>query len=307
MEYKDYYKILGVDKNATTDEIKKAYRKLVKKYHPDSGEEKTRSKEKFQEVSEAYEVLKDEEKRKKYDTFGASGNFSQGANFDPSQYGYSVNFGGGGSDFSDFFNMIFGGGAGGGFNFSNFGRGAKQSYQTAGGNPFDGFGQTAYEQPMAQAEAHISVYEAYHGTQRMFMLDTGNGQKQIEVKIPAGMKTGEKLRMKSSGVEVKITVDPDDVYSLDGTKLTQNVKIQTYDAVLGGKATFTTIDGSSISLNIKPGTQSGKKFRIPSKGFKDRKGNVSDLIVNTVIVIPENISDEEKKLYEKLKEIRNKN
>lgn len=297
MEYKDYYKILGVEKNATTDEIKKAYRALVKKYHPDSGNSKERSKEKFQEISEAYEVLKDEEKRKKYDEFGQSGNFSSGSHFDPSQYGYTGGFGGSGSKFSDFFDMIFGGN---GIHFgSRTGR--------AGGNPFSGFGgfggNTAYEAPLSQAEINISVYEAYHGTEKMMTLQ-GNGQsKPINVKIPAGIKSGEKIRMKNAGVEFKIKIEDDAIYRIADGNLIQKVKIAPFDAVLGGKVKFTTIDGSDISLNIKPGTQSGKKLKIPQKGFKDRKGVTGDLFVEIVITVPEYPSEKETELYRELQKL----
>ncbi len=306
MEYKDYYKILGVSKDASTDDIKKAYRKLVKKYHPDSGESGEKSKEKFQEVSEAYEVLKDAEKRKKYDAFGASGNFSSGSQFDPSQYGYKVNYSGNASDFSDFFDMIFGKN---GFDFSNF-AGTSGTYTTGrrtAGNPFTGSfrrqAQPQYQQ-MSSAEVKISVYEAYHGTERMMSLDDGSGQlKQLKVKIPAGIKSGEKLRMKNAGVELKIVVEDDAVYKLKDGVLTQNINITPYDAVLGGKVSFATIDGSVINLNIKPGTQAGKKLKIPNKGFKDRKGNVGDLIVNIVIVIPDNPGEKEITLYKELQKI----
>lgn len=297
MEYKDYYKILGVDKKASTDEIKKAYRKLVKKYHPDSGESGEKSKEKFQEISEAYEVLKDDEKRKKYDEFGAGGNFSSGSNFDPSQYGYNVRYGGNTSDFSDFFDMIFG---------SGFSGGGRKTY-TAGGrgsNPFggfSGFGGAAEPQYAQASDVTISIYEAYHGTQRSFNVKRPDGTtKQILLKVPAGIKSGEKLRMKSEAIEFKIIVENDDIYSLDGDKLTQNVKITPYDAVLGGKVTFTAIDGSNISLNIKPVTQAGKKLKIPSKGFKDRKGNTHDLIVNIVITVPNAPTEKEISLYKEL-------
>lgn len=299
MEYKDYYKILGVDKKATTDEIKKAYRALVKKYHPDSGNSSERSKEKFQEISEAYEVLKDDEKRKKYDEFGQSGNFSSGAHFDPSQYGYSVNYGGGASNFSDFFDMIFGGN---GIHFGGFG-GKKTR---ANGNPFGFGGSTQYEAPLAQTELKISIYEAYHGAERALMLQGDGQNRQINVKIPAGIKNGEKLRMKNAGVEIRILTEDDAVYRFSDGNLVQKVKIAPYDAVLGGKVTFTTIDGSNISLNIKPGTQSGKKFKIPNKGYKDRKGVVGDLYVETVITIPDNLSEQEINLYRELQKLRNK-
>lgn len=292
MEYKDYYSVLGVDKNASTDEIKKAYRKLVKKYHPDSGESNSKSKEKFQEISEAYEVLKDEEKRKKYDAFGANANFSSGENFDPSRYGYTVNYGGNASDFSDFFNMIFGSG---GFGFSQ----GKRTYSTSstGGDPFSGFSS---QPQMYEGEVEISVYEAYHGTQRVMSL---NGTKQINVKIPAGIKNGEKIRIKSENVQIKVIVKDDAVYKLSGDTLTMNVNIAPYEAVLGGKVSFTSIDSSTISLNIKPGTQSGQKLKIPKKGFKDRHGNTGDLIVNIVITAPVNPSQKEIDLYKEIQKL----
>ncbi len=303
MEYKDYYKILGVDKNASTDEIKKAYRQLVKKYHPDSGDSAEKSKEKFQEISEAYEVLKDDEKRKKYDAFGANGNFSAGSHFDPSQYGYSVNYGGNASSFSDFFDMIFGNG---GFDFGGFG-GNTRTYTTSsayGGNPFGSNASSSCgscSQPAT--EVKISVTEAYNGTERNMLLDEGGSSKQIKVKIPAGIKNGERIRIKSIGAEIKIIVEEDSIYKLNEGILMQNVSIAPYEAVLGGKVSFKTIDGCVINLNIKPGTQAGKKMKIPKKGFKDRKGNVSDLVVNIVINISENPSEEEITLYKELQKI----
>lgn len=292
MEYKDYYSILGVDKKASTEEIKKAYRKLVKKYHPDSGESNSKSKEKFQEISEAYEVLKDEEKRKKYDAFGANANFSSGENFDPSRYGYTVNYGGNASDFSDFFNMIFGSG---GFGFSQ----GQKSYTSSSrsGDPFSGF---ASQPQMYEGEVEISVYEAYHGTQRTLSL---NGTKQINVKIPAGIKNGEKIRIKSENVQIKIIVKDDAVYSLSGDTLTINVNIAPYEAVLGGKVSFTSIDASTISLNIKPGTQAGQKLKIPNKGFKDRHGNTGNLIVNIIITAPINPTQKEIDLYKEIQKL----
>ncbi len=291
MQYKDYYSILGVDKGASTDDIKKAYRKLVKKYHPDSGDSPDKSKEKFQEISEAYEVLKDDEKRKKYDAFGSNANFRGGADFDPSQYGYSASYGGGG-DFSDFFNMIFGSGFGGARN-----SGGAYSYSFGGGgNPFGGY---ATQPQMMEAEAEISVYEAYHGTQRALNL---NG-RQINVKIPAGIKSGEKVRMKSENLQIKIKVKDDDIYKLTDSGLVMNVGIEPYRAVLGGKANFTAIDGSNISLNIKPGTSAGTKLKIPRKGFKDRKGNVGDLIILLYITAPKNPSQQEIDLYKEIQKL----
>ena len=281
MEYKDYYKILGVSKTASTDEIKKAYRKLVKKYHPDTGEEGSKDSGKFQEVSEAYEVLKDEEKRKKYDAFGSNANFGSGAHFDPSQYGYRVDYGGNSGDFSDFFNMIFGSG---GFGFQG---------------SVNARGYTQQQQPQYEAQASISVYEAYHGTTRALMMNN----ERIEVKIPAGIKDSQSVRLKSKGISVKVKVEDDNKYKLVDGVLNQTIGIAPYEAVLGGKVSFTAIDGSTVNINVKAGTQSGQKLKIPKKGFKDTKGNIGDLVVNIMIMAPTAPSQEEIELYKELQKL----
>src|SRR5699024_9468689 len=214
MEYKDYYKILGVDKKATKGEIKKAYRKLAKKYHPDMNPDDTTAANKFKKVTEAYEVLSDDDKRKQYDTFGSTGNFSAGQNFDPSQYGLDLNFGAGGysytstggggfSDFwivggglSDFFNMFFGGGGGASQQTSGFG----------GFSGFSGFGNKRAKQPKNkyESEMSISLEEAYNGTKRSLNLNIGGATKNITVKVPKGITPGKKIRVKG------------DKYGLDG-------------------------------------------------------------------------------------------
>ena len=308
MEYKDYYAVLGVDKTASQEDIKKAYRKLVKQYHPDSG---SGNEEKFKEVSEAYEVLKDPEKRKKYDNFGANTNFRGGTDFDPSQFGYQVNYQGNASDFSDFFNMIFGNGSGFDFGeaFTSTGRGGRTyTTYTTGGHPFGSrtsYTSTAHpvEQEPPATPVKISIYEAYHGSQRLMTLGTGG--TQIKVKIPAGIKDGEKLRIKTPNgtAHLKIEIEDDPVYSLKNGVLTQTLKIAPYQAVLGAKVKLTTLGGETIHLNIKHGTQSGRKLKVPGKGFRDRKGNVGDLLVNIMVVIPENPGEKEISLYKELAQL----
>ena len=244
--------------------------------------------------------------------FGSNTNFSGGTDFDPSQFGYKVEFNGNGSDFSDFFNMIFGNGTGFDFGqaFTSSGRGGRTyTTYTTGGSPFGsgystyGGAQTAPQQEIPSTIVKISVYEAYHGSQRLMTLGTGGNQ--IKVKIPAGIKDGEKLRIKTpnGAAQLKIEIEEDGEYSFKNGSLIQTLKIAPYQAVLGDKVKLTTIGGETIHLNIKPGTQSGRKLKVPGKGFRDRKGNVGDLLVSILIVIPENPSNKEITLYKELAQL----
>lgn len=308
MKYKDYYKVLGVEKNASQDEIKKAYRKLAKKHHPDLHPDDEKAQEKFKEVNEAYELLGDETKRKQYDTFGSSANFSNGQNFDPSQYG----FGGGnsytytsqGGDFSDFFNMFFGGGgqgssrSAGGFDMGDlFGGGARSSRRPQ---------RQSYE-----SELNITIDEAYHGASKKMTLNIGGENKAIDIKIPAGILPGKKLKVKgekwgvNGDILFKINIE-DGKDTLDGLNVNKRLDLFPDEAALGGKKVVETFDGK-IKINIPKGISSGKKIRIPKKGFKDMKKKTGDLYIEINIVIPEELSDRELELYKELKEIREKN
>ena len=310
MEYKDYYKILGVDEKASQDDIKKAYRKLAKKYHPDLHPDDEKSQEKFKEVNEAYEVIGDAEKRKQYDTFGSGANFSNGQNFDPSQYGY----GGGGSytytsseggDFSDFFSAFFGGG----------GR-ASSSRSSSGfdiGDLFGG-GSSRSREPQRQSyesELNITMDEAYHGADKKMTLNIGGENKPIDIKIPAGILPGKKLKVKGEkwGVNGDILFKINIIEgrdTLDGLNINKRLDLFPDEAALGGKKVVDTFDGK-IKINIPKGISSGKKIRIPKKGFKDMKKNTGDLYVEINIIVPEKLTDEEIDLYKKLKAIREKN
>ena len=199
MEYKDYYKVLGVEKSASQDEIKKAYRTLAKKHHPDLHPDDEKSQEKFKEINEAYEVLGDKDKRKQYDMFGSSANFSNGQNFDPSQYG----FGGGGytqsGDFSDFFNMFFGGGGG-------------QSRASTGGfdigDLFGGGGRSRRPQRQSyESDLNITIDQAYHGANKKITLNIGGESKAIDINIPAGILPGKKLKVKGEKWGVNGDID----------------------------------------------------------------------------------------------------
>lgn len=303
MEYRDYYKILGVEKSASQDEIKKSYRKLAKKYHPDLHPDDEKAQEKFKEVNEAYEVLGDEKKRKQYDTFGSSANFSNGQNFDPSQYGFGGNgytYTTQGGDFSDFFNMFFGGGGG-----------QRSSRASSGFDIGDLFGGGRSRRPQRQSyesELTISLDEAYHGTTKKMTLNIGGENKAIDIKVPSGILPGKKLKVKgekwgvSGDILFKINVEGGRD-TLDGLNVNKKLDIFPDEAALGGKKVVETFEGK-IKINIPQGISSGKKIRIPKKGFKDMKKNTGDLYIEINIVIPENLSDKEVELYKQLKEIR---
>ncbi len=305
MEYKDYYKILGVDKKASQDEIKKAFRKLAVKYHPDKNPGDKAAEEKFKEINEAYEVLKDPEKRKKYDELGENWrNFQQaggGSNFDWSRWQQ----GGGGSrqyytgdasdifgegGFSDFFSTIFGGGAG-------FG-GRTQGRRTRAMKGQD------YE-----AEIDVTLEEAYHGTSRILNV---NGQK-IRVKLKPGIRDGQVLRIKGKGAPganggpagdlyLKVHVLPHHLYQRVGDNLMQTVKVDLFTAVLGGKVTVNTFSGP-VKITIPAGTQNGKVLRLKGKGMPvyGKKDQFGDMLVKIEVAIPEKLNEKQKKLFEELK------
>jgi curved DNA-binding protein len=310
MDYKDYYKILGVSKNASQDEIKKAYRKLALKYHPDKTSGDKKSEERFKEIGEAYEVLKDSEKRKKYDQLGANWKQYEQAGaggFDFSQFrsgspgGGSFYFegdmgdifGGSGGGFSDFFNAFFGG------------RGGAQS-------GFSGRQRPRKGQDL-QAEMEISLYEAYHGTSRILNVDG----KKLRVNIKPGSYDGLELRIKGKGgrgaaggadgdIYIKIKVQPDSLYKTDGNNLTLKADIDLYTAVLGGKAEINTLAGK-LNVPVPKGSQTGSKLRLKGKGMPvyGKTGQYGDLYVQLNVVIPKNLSQEEVNLFKKLKELRN--
>lgn len=309
MKYKDYYKILGVDKSARQDEIKKSYRKLAKKYHPDLHPDDKKSEEKFKEINEAYEVLGDKEKKEQYDTIGTSANFSNGQNFDPSQYGFkgggSRTYTGQSDDFSDFFNAFFGGGA----------NSRSSSRSTDAFNMEDLFGEgartTRKREPQRQSyesELNITVEEAYHGTTKKISLNIDGENKHIDIKVPAGILPGKQLKVKADkcgancDILFKINVE-DGKYTLNGLNVTKKLDLFPDEAALGGKKAVDTFDGK-ININIPKGISSGKKIRIPNKGFKDMKKNTGDLYIEISILIPANLSNREVELYEELRKIR---
>lgn len=306
MKYKDYYEILGVSKNADEKEIKSAYRKLAKKYHPDLHQGDEAAAEKFKEVSEAYEVLSDKDKRKKYDTFGSNYDFSSGYDFDPSQYGYTYTTGGSGADFSDFFETIFGssrsgrgGNFSGGFNINDiFGDFSSRSRGRSANKARNKF----------ESELSISIKEAYEGITKNVSLTYNKKEYQVAVKIPKGITRGKKVKVKGEkfglpgDILFKINIRDEKDLVLDGLDITKTENIYPWDAALGGSKTVETLDGK-LKLKIPENFVGGNKMRIPSKGFKDLKGKVGDLYVIFNIINPKKLSDDQIKLYKELQNL----
>lgn len=298
MDFKDYYKILGIPKTATADDIKKAYRKLAVKYHPDKNQGDKNAEEKFKEISEAYEVLSNSEKRKKYDEVGEnwkyyqqqseSGPFARSGRSEGRRYTYHQGTGEDfGDEFSDFFQSFFG---------ERFGGGERQkSARSFKGSDY----HTSIE---------ISLEEAYSGATRRFTI---NGE-QIQIKIRPGTANGQTLRLKEKGEKginggppgdlyMKVTIPSHPHFERKGDDLYCTVPLDIYTAVLGGKAIVRTLKGT-IKIDIPKGTDSGKVFRLkglgmPGYGSENKAG---DLYVKVSIHVPKNLSARETDLFTEL-------
>jgi curved DNA-binding protein len=299
MDYKDYYKILGVDRKASADVIRSAYRKLAMKYHPDKNPGDKKAEEKFKEINEAYQVLSDDSKRAKYDQLGSAySNFrGRGGRASDFQWDDWFNqnagqqrggyqnvedpFGGGGiNNFSDFFRMMFGEAM----------RSSVRNQATQG-----------YEQ-----EAQITFDEAYNGTTRQLR---SNGKK-LNVKIPAGVKTGSKVRVAGAGPEgidlyLVINVQPDNRFEQDGSNLTTTSTVSVFTLILGGDADVETPAGK-VKLNIPAGTQPEQVFRLAGRGMpnvKDPKTK-GDLYVKLKVQVPKYLTTKQRELIEEASKIK---
>ncbi|MDY7040434.1 MAG: DnaJ C-terminal domain-containing protein [Chloroflexota bacterium] len=316
MEYKDYYRILGVDKKADTKAIKQAYRRLARKYHPDVNPGDKSAEERFKEINEAYEVLSDPEKRKKYEQLGSDYQRWQSMGGDPRGFDWSQWFAGGqpgGSrvhvEYGDL-GDLFSGGMGG---FSDFfqaifgGMGGQAQTAQRGGRTRAYRGQN-YEHPV-----EITLDEALHGTQRVLEKDGG---RRLTVKIPPGVKTGSKIRMSGEGgpsvgggakgdLFLKITVLSHPTIERDGDDLRCEVPVDLYTALLGGEVTVHTLDGD-VRLKMPAETQSGRVFRLRGKGMPQLRNpqKRGDLYVKAQVKLPTNLSDKEKALVRELAEMR---
>jgi len=303
MDYKDYYKILGVDKKASQAEIKKRFRKLAIQYHPDKNPDDAKAENRFKEVNEAYEVLGDAEKRRKYDELGSNWkhydqykNAQRGGRAENYQYSgeYSDFFGGSrGGGFSDFFNSFFGGG------FSSA-RGA-----TGSGSPF---GQQSKARRSVTARGHLNLTfeEAFQGVSKTLQV---NGNK-LRLNISPGAKDGQKLKVAGKGPQggdliIELKVGQSLNYKIDGINLYGKVDVDFYTATLGGKTNVKTPHGV-FALNIAAGTNSGKKLRLKGKGMPEygKKGVHGDFIAEINISVPTNLSSKEKQLLEELRQLR---
>jgi molecular chaperone DnaJ len=340
MEFKDYYQVLGIPRDADDKQIKSAYRKLARQYHPDINKGQAGTEDRFKEVNEAYEVLKDSEKRAKYDRFGAD--------WERYQYAESPGQSGAPEDFSSWFSGTPGGGR------------VHYEYRTAGDSGFSDFFETLFgdqfggrtttrerirTQPQRgndfEYPVEIPLRDAYSGTSRRFDVQikdrcpscggsgmngqgacttcTGSGivprNKTIEVQIPAGVRTGSRVRVAGQGspgqnggpagdIYLRINVQSNSRFEIDGANLRTELKIPVYTAALGGEAIVPTVDGS-VALTIPPGTQSGRVFRLRGKGMAALSGkDRGDLLARVMIQIPDDLSDEERRLFEELRSLR---
>jgi len=303
--YKDYYESLGVPRTATADEIKKAHRKLARKYHPDLNPGDKQAEEKFREVQEAYEVLSESEKRQKYDHLGAD--WKQGEQFRPPPDWQQEAFyrGGAGSFRSGGFEADFETGENGFGGFSDF---FETLFRGRGGaRAGAGFRMRGRD---IEAEAPITLEEAHRGTRRRLTLPI-DGQKTLEVTIPAGVRDGTVLRLAGQGepgaqggpagdLLVQIRLEPHPRFIIeDGDNLVLELPVAPWEAVLGAKVSVQTLDGQ-VQLTIRPGSQAGQKLRLRGQGLQRRDGSPSDLLVKLKVVVPTNPPSEERKLWEQL-------
>jgi curved DNA-binding protein len=293
MEYKDYYKVLGVAKGASQDEIKKAYKKLAIKFHPDKNPGDKKAEERFKEITEAYEVLGDADKRRKYDRLGANWKQYEQTGFGDVNFDFDLNdiFGGGsnasgGGGFSDFFRQFFGGS--GSSSQQNF---KGQDYST---------------------EVYLTLEEAYLGATRMVEV---NGES-LRMSLKPGVEDQQKLRIKGKGGKgsslefngdllIKVNLAKNPVFERKGSDLYQDIAVDLYTALLGGKTEVKTIKGTTISIHIPAGSENGKVLRIKDLGMPDYKHSqvFGSAYLKIAIQLPKNLNDEELKLFQRLAEI----
>ena len=305
MDYKDYYQALGIEKTATAEQIKKAYRKLARQHHPDVNPNDKGAEQKFKEINEANEVLSDPEKRKKYDQFGAdwqhyqqqpggAGRGGQPGGFDWSQYTQGSG-GGGGSpfgeseDFSDFFGSLFG----------NVGSG-----RAGGARPGPG--------PDYQAELELTMEDAYYGGPRTITVHGRN----LRLTIQPGVADGQTIRLRDQGgpgrnggpsgsLLITFRVQLDARYARTGNDLTQDVPVSVYKALLGGEQTVETLSGS-VKIKLKPETPNGTRLRLRGKGFPlyKKEGQFGDLYLRLTLALPQHLTEPEKELIQQLAALR---
>ena len=309
MAYIDYYGVLGVSKTASQDEIKKAFKKLARKYHPDLNPNDPTAKQKFQEINEANEVLSDPEKRKKYDAYGE--NWKHADEFEAQKQRYQQQSRSGGGGFGGmgggYWSSAEGGGFSGNFNgnegeFSDF---FESMFGHRGGR---GQSSAGFRGQDFNAELHLSLRDAAQTHKQIL---TVNG-KQVRITIPAGVADGQVIKLKGYGAEgvnggpagdlyITFVIAEDPVFKRLGDDLYVDVEVDLYSAVLGGEKVVDTLDGK-VKLKIKPETQNGTKVRLKGKGFPvyKKEGQFGDLIVTYSVKIPTNLTDKQKELFRQL-------
>ena len=333
MDYKDYYKVLGVSKNASADEIKKAFRKLARKYHPDVNPGDKKAEEKFKEINEAYEVLSDADKRRKYDTLGPNWQEQFGASPGAGRRSYTYRTSPLDFDsttgFSDFFEALFGRTPGA--------TGASTGASTRPRQDFRRRAGDNIEQPV-----EVTIQEAYVGGTRTFNIQStevcafchgtgevagkvcancnGQGQfarsKRIQVKIPAGVDNGSKIRVAGEGqpgigggprgdLFLVISIKPDSLYERKGDDLSLDCEVELVTAMLGGAVPVPLPDGRKLILTVPPETQNGRIFRLAGKGMPRLRGEGSgNLLARVKVVLPMHLTEEERDLFEQLAQMR---
>jgi DnaJ-class molecular chaperone len=319
----DYYKVLGVGRNASEQEIKQAYRRLARTYHPDVNPGNKAAETRFKEINEAYEVLSDKEKRQKYDQFGrdwqryaqaggaGSGAYRGGPGaYRSSPFGGAGGAGGAGgfdaSNFADIFEAFFGGGAAG------------ASAGTGRGGPWNGGFESDVQQGLdVEQTVEITLEEAFTGTERSMRLnDTSRAVRSIKARIPPGADTGTRVRFAGEGragpggqrgdLTLLVRVLDHSRFTRKGTTLSLHVPVDLYSLLLGGSVRVTTIDGKKLTLSIPPNTANGEVFRLSGQGMpslkqSDRRG---DLYVTVDAQLPTPLSPKERELFEQLRKLR---
>jgi curved DNA-binding protein len=315
MEYRDYYRVLGVAKSASAKEIKAAYRKLARKHHPDVNPGNKDAETRFKEINEAYEVLGDSDKRKRYDELGANWDaFRPGASGGGAQGGWPggvrVEYEdlGGAGGFSDFFRTFFGGG------FSGAGRGAASGFPGGfRGGGFEPDDEAAFARASdAEAEVELTLAEVLKGTSREVRVGSGTKPRRVEVRIPAGVREGSRVRVAGEGgragagrrgdlyLRVRIASDP--MFERKGDDLATTVRVPLTSAVLGGEAQVPTLDGP-VGIKIPAETPAGQVFRLRGHGLPKQadKGQRGDLLATLAVELPRQLTPRQKELFDELR------
>lgn len=309
MEYIDYYKILGLEKTASADQIKKAYRKLARKFHPDLNPDNEEAKKKFQQINEAHEVLSDPEKRKKYDQYGQ--NWKESEAYERArQSGGGAGQGGFGGHYSSGAQQAGGGAGFDDYDFSDF---FSSMFGAAGGTGSQARGgqRRGFRGQDIQATFPLNLRQAFQTQKQVF---TVNG-KNIRITIPAGVEDQQIIRLKGHGspginggpagdLYITFTIHPDPTFQRRGNDLYATQEVPLYTAILGGEILVNTLDGQ-VKLKVKPETQDGTKVKLSAKGFAvyKKEGSFGDLYITYKVLIPTNLTDAEKELFTQLQNI----